>query len=493
MTRALATDTLGLFSFGRLDGDVMLSNDAGHWALLPPDDAASFFAGELGPDHPRHPELVERGFLRAGFDVEALAARVRRRTAPVFQGTHLHILVVTLRCDHACRYCHAARLPLDAADADMTIETARQAIAIAFQSPSRTLTFEFQGGEPLANAEVVRFVIEHARELNRSYQKELNFSLVTNLTCMEESFLDWLVAPDIGVCTSLDGPQDLHDDNRHLLGGRSAFAVVVGWLDRFRRAYADRGFDSGLFHVEALMTATRASLGRARDIVETYQELGIPALHLRSLNRYGFAAAAWSRIGYTPDEYLGFYFEALDAVISSNQQGADLREQTAAVYLTKLLTPDDPGHLDIRSPCGAGIGQLAYDLDGQIYTCDEGRMLARGGDRAFAIGRVAEDKWSQLMRHPTVRATAVASWLDTLPGCRDCVYRPFCGVCPVEAWSTGGDLFGQRPLSPSCRIQRGQIEGLVRRLRDAQGGSVERIFRRWTISRPRGNPPSCST
>jgi len=43
----------------------------------------------------------------------------------------------------------------------------------------------------------------------------------------------------------------------------------------------------------------------------------------------------------------------------------------------KILTENDPNFLDSRSPCGACIGQVAYNYDGKVYTCDEGRMFAR--------------------------------------------------------------------------------------------------------------------
>lgn len=489
----VAVNQLGPLLFTSLDDDVLLSNDAGEWAVLSNADATAFFSGSMTAEHPRHARLSRAGFLRDTLQVDPLAARIRRRKSPVFVGTHLHIMVVTLRCDHACRYCHATRVPMDAAHADMSIDTARQSVDVAFQTRSPALTIEFQGGEPLANRETVRFILDYAREINRFHKKELSFSLVTNLSLMHEQYLDWLVAPDIALCTSLDGPQDLHDENRRILGGESSYQKVIHWIQRFREVYAAKGFDPGLFRVEALMTATRASLSRAKEIVDTYVMLGLPALHLRSLNRYGFAAAAWGRIGYSVEEYLAFYFEALDYVIRRNRAGDDLREHTAAVYLAKLLTPDDPGHLDLRSPCGAGIGQLAYNVDGNVYTCDEGRMLARTGDQTFALGNVDTARWSDLVRHPTVRTMCVASTLESLPECADCAYRPFCGVCPVQNWAEQGDLFGQRPTSTRCHLQRGQLQGLLRRLRDDPDHSTERIFRRWTVDRRRADAPACAT
>lgn len=475
----MSTSPVGPLAFADLDGELFLSNDAAYWAILDRPSAEAFFAGRLGPEHPRHALLLEGGFLRAGLDPDAHAARIRRRMASVWRGTHLHIFVLSLRCDLACRYCHASRLPAAAQGGDMSLQTARDAVDLAFRSPSPALNFEFQGGEPLENPEVMRFVLDYARERNRHERRELRFSLVSNFSRMSEDKLDWLVAEDLAVCTSLDGPADLHDDNRRALHGGSSHAQVTHWIRRFNEAYAERGWDPRAHHVEALLTATRATLGRAEEVVQAFLDAGLPSLHLRPLNPYGFAAAAWDQIGYPVEDYLRFYFAALDEVLRRNREGIDLREQTAAVHLTRLLSGEDPGHLDLRSPCGAGIGQLAYDHDGTVYSCDEGRMLARGGDRAFALGDVKSD-FRSIVGHPTVRAMVLASTLEALPGCADCAWRPFCGVCPIHSWATEGDLFGQRPRSARCRLQMGQLQGLVRRLRDDEDGSTTRIFRRWT-------------
>lgn len=488
----LAVDTLAPFHFGPLDQQVLVTNDAGEWELLDRDVFARLLRGEIGPEDPSHRALHAKGFLRDGYDADRIAARIRRRKASFFRGPHLHILVVTLRCNHACRYCHASRANMDAVQTDMTVATAKRAIDLAFQSPSPILDFEFQGGEPLANWDTVRFAIEYAREKNKAFGKELWFSLVSNLTLMDDDKLAFLCAPDVQVCTSVDGPEDVHDWNRKRLGEVGSFADVTRWIRRFREAYAERGLDPGLFHVEALMTVTRRTLGRARDVVDTYVDLGLPSVHVRSLNPYGFAASAWRQIGYGVDEFLAFHTEVLDLVLERARDGVDLREHVSALFLTKLLTPDDPNHLDLRSPCGAAIGQIAYDHDGRVFTCDEGRMLARMGDDAFAIGRV-DDKLKDVLRHPTVRAMAVASTIESLPGCSTCAYQPFCGVCPIHAWVSQRDLFGQQPRSDLCRLRRGQLEMLLRRLRDDADGHVRRTFERWTIQRERGVPVSCAT
>lgn len=57
--------------------------------------------------------------------------------------------------------------------------------------------------------------------------------------------------------------------------------------------------------------------------------------------------------------------------------------------LTKILTNDDPGYVDLMSPAGIGIGALVYNYDGGVYASDEGRMLAEMGDETFHLGDVA--------------------------------------------------------------------------------------------------------
>ena len=46
----------------------------------------------------------------------------------------------------------------------MNKETALKAVEVALQSPNRYLTFEFQGGEPLTNFEVIKEIKEYINQ-----------------------------------------------------------------------------------------------------------------------------------------------------------------------------------------------------------------------------------------------------------------------------------------------------------------------------------------
>lgn len=351
------------------------------------------------------------------------------------------------------------------------------------RAPSDTLTIEFQGGEPLVNFEVVRHIVDYALEKAKAAQKRLMFSLVSNLSLMDDEKLKWLLDHKVQVSTSLDGPQDLHDKFRKLPSG-SAYEKTVYWMRRINEAYRERGLDPVLYHVEALATITADHLSRPKDLVDEYVKQGCKAIFLRPLNPFGFAKGQAERLGYSGDDFLKFYREAFDYILEMNLQGVEILERLAAIFLTKFLTPDDPNFLDIRSPCGAGIGQIAYNYDGSIFTCDEGRMVYQMGDDAFYIGNVGSMTLEDVVTHDVVKSLAVASCLDGIPGCATCAYKPYCGTCPVYNYSEQGNIFPQNPTNDRCKIYMGVQDHLFSYLM-REDPKINEVFRRWVEVKPR--------
>lgn len=461
-------------------GRVVVTNPWGDWAVLRRDDWE-----RLRHDADALRGALPRNFYRDTLDRDALVARTREKSRFLQVGPNLHILVVTLRCNQTCVYCHASRAMMDREGYDMTAETARRAVDLALASTSPAITLEFQGGEPLANFPVVREVIEYALARNTDAGKALDFTLISNLSLMDDARLEYLVSRRVQICTSVDGPAALHDRQRRLAGG-SAHAEVARWIRRINERYTAMGLDPNLYRVEALLTTTREALAQPREIVETYAALGCRAIYLRPVDPFGFAAKTGERVGYEGDAFLRFYRAALARVLELNREGVQMIERFAAIFLTKILTDGDPNFLDIRSPCGAGIGQVTYNHDGAVYTCDEGRMLADAGDDFFRIGHVDGGTYNGLMKHPTVRALTVASNLDAQPGCATCVYRPYCGVCPVYNYATQGHIHGRMRESRWCATHMGILDLLFELLSSGDAATVATL-RRWTTVRPRAH------
>ena len=472
------------FRFRPIGDAVLLTNPIGEWAFVTPDELRALHAGEVAPGSDLFEKLRAAHFVRDEAETARLAKRAHEQKSFLDHGPNLHVLVVTLRCNQSCAYCHASRADMAATETDMSLETAEKVVDRALQSTSPSITLEFQGGEPLVVFPTIRHVVEYAKKKNRAYGKTIEFTLVSNLTLMDEEKLRFLLENRVQICTSIDGPPPLHDKQRRLTGSsEGTFHTAARWIARINEAYVAMGLDPVLYHVEALLTTTREALAQPKAIVDTYVDLGCRALFLRPLDPFGFAARSGKTLGYSVSDFLAYYRAAVDYVVELNRSGVQVLERFAAIFLRKILTGEDPNYLDLRNPCGAGIGQIAYAHDGRVYTCDEGRMMASMGDPFFAIGTV-DDPYRKLVTHPTVRALLVASNLDAQPDCVSCAFAPYCGVCPVHNYRTQGSLFGRMRESTWCAVHKGIQDYLFEKLLQNDPHVIE-TFRRWTTVRSR--------
>lgn len=346
-----------------------------------------------------------------------------------------------------CVYCQANN-GLTCSSIHMTKETAERAVDISLQSPSKYLTFEFQGGEPLLNFEIIRHIVAYAD--THKGEHIINYNIVSNLTLLTDEMIDFFVDHHFGISTSIDGPALLHDANRPFRNGNGTFTAVTDAIDLLRK--------KGL-RVGAIQTTTRASLSHPKEIVRTYFDLGFDSIFLRPLTPLGKAAMHWDAIGYTADEFIDFYIQALDAVIELNRTERFMKEDHASILLSRIA-----GHfvnyMELRSPCGAGIGQLAYYADGDIFTCDEGRMLHEMGDHAFRLGNVFSSTYTDIVSSGVCKTVCASSILESLPSCCDCVYQPYCGTCPVVSYAAAQDVMEKTPHGYRCKIYSGMLDYL---------------------------------
>jgi uncharacterized protein len=386
---------------------------------------------------------------------ELLAIKLRTRLRRLPDSTGLHMFVVTLRCEHTCRYCQVSRQSSARDEYDMSTETAAKALRLAFRSPSPHLKIEFQGGEPLLNFPLVQWVTQQARQMNEDHGKQLAFVITTNLALLDDQVLDFCSREDIYLSTSLDGPQDLHNGNRRRPGQDSWQRTIAGI-----RAIQDQ---LGPDRVSALMTTTEASLDRAEEIIDLYASLELHHVFLRPISPYGFALRKRGGAGYGVRRWLEFYESGLDHIIRLNKQGVPMVETYAALIAKKMFSNDDPGYVDLTSPAGIGLGALVYNYDGDIYASDEGRMLAEMNDHTFRLGNVSESSYQDIMLSEKLLLPLEQSLTLSAPMCSTCAFEPYCGADPVFHHATMNDIVGHKALSEFCQRNMGVFTAIFRR------------------------------
>lgn len=452
-----------------LGSSVLITNDAGEHAFLSEKDYARYLSGEvsdgdvLAAGADGKPGLLRKDFVRDQLDFGHLAGRSVTRNLLDWKGPNVHTIVLTLRCNFKCLYCHASVVGENATDKDMTVETARRVVDLIFQSPNPTLMLEFQGGEPLLNWPVLKFIVHYAKEKNKHHKRALHFGLISNFSLLDDEKIEFLIANGVSFCTSLDGPKDLHDKNRIFLGGNSHESVVSGLKKVLAAKAAGKKTDTP----NAICTVTKHSLGRAPEIVDQLVALGLERIQFGPLDPIGFAKKSWGTIGYTSAEFVKFYADALDYIIALNKKGVKAYEKMALIFMVRIL---EGGHW--RFPNADGIARLAYNHDGGVYTCEEGRLLANEGDEFFRIGDAATSSFHDLLDHPTVYAGLLASNAGGQPMCHQCAYNPFCSVLPVYNQSTQGSVFGRMPDNGWCEKMMGLFDVVFARLQDPEARKV---------------------
>ena len=461
------------FRFTQLSGDdYVLSNLVGEFVVLKRSVLNDFSKGCLLPHDPAFVELKSKHFLiddDSSVVVDLLALKLRTKLAPLANFTALHLFVTTLRCDHSCPYCQVSRANDDRQEFDMSEETALKSIDLAFRSPSQVLKFEFQGGESLLNLNLIRFIIEEVKRRNAEQRRDIQFVIATNLALLSDEAIELARQHDVLISTSLDGPEELHNRNRPRPGNDSYKRTIEG-IQRVRR-------ELGRDRVGALMTTTAASLSLVRGIIDEYIAQDFRGIFLRPLSPYGFAIKTKFYQAYDQSKWLEFYFEGLDYIIDLNLKGFGFTEYYAAMVLRKMLTPFQPGYVDLLSPSGAGVAAVVYNYDGDVYASDESRMLAEMGDKRFCIGNVHSNTYEEIFLNDTLLEALESSFAASVPMCSWCAFEPYCGADPVFHHATQSDFVGKKPLSAFCNRNMSVFKGLIERMNSRP--EVREIFERW--------------
>jgi len=413
-------------------------------------------------------KLEKAMFIVDSTDLSPQVESYRTQNIGLFHNTGLHIFVLTLECNLKCLYCQAA---YDGCEPNMmSIDTASKAVDIALSTPEKNISFEFQGGEPLLNFDTLKHIVEYAE--SKKTGKTVRFSMVDNGQAMTEDKLEFLVKHDVSICFSIDGPDYVHDKNRPSKIGDSNHKNVVFWYHRAKEVYREMGKKP---RVSALPTTTRYSLKCAKEIVEFFHdELGEKCISIRPLSPFGRAKLNWDAIQYTADEFLEFYKECMKYI----KMYDDGFTETFSNMIMDKLVGKIVNYPDLRSPCGAGTGQLAYNWNGSVYTCDEGRMMSNQGIEVFRAGSV-ENSYQELISSDAVCNACAASCLENHPVCCRCVYHPICGICPVYNYNQQEDLMGNPPLKDRCKIMQGQMQYLIEWM-CSEDEKERSIFYEWT-------------
>jgi His-Xaa-Ser system radical SAM maturase HxsB len=422
----------------------LIANNTGAWAVLKESEYDSLYEHKMGKE--LFSDMEDKDIVYTNNNKSRIINRLREKYKHLFQATSLHIIVVTLRCNLKCRYCHASSKPITSMEYDMDKKTAEKTVDFILQSPSKSLTIEFQGGEPLANFPIIQHIVEYAKKANTS-KKEIRFVMVTNLTLMTDKILDYLTRNKIFFDVSFDGPKNVHDANRIYANGNGSYDVVTKWLRKLRKKK---------IKTSPVLTATKLTLKYPKEIVNEYLKQGFSVMFIRPPNKIGFAAEAWKDLKIDAQEFFNFWKSAIEYIIDNKLPIKELMTS----HMLKKIQGEESLYTDLQSPCGAAIGQMAYHYNGDIYSCDEGRMVS---EDIFKLGNVFEDDYKKIISSPITRTLIKTSVNDGLL-CDACIFKPYCGICMACSYATQGNIIPKLPMDFRCQVLMSQFTFLFEKL-----------------------------
>ncbi|MFC1837243.1 His-Xaa-Ser system radical SAM maturase HxsB [Thermodesulfobacteriota bacterium] len=469
------------FQFIRMpDASILLVNEGGEFYFLEEDYFYKLIDDSLDSQSDTFLDLKSKQFLTDSQltpVIDMLATKLRTRKAYLKNFTSLHMVVVTLHCNHRCSYCHASSEEEKGTSWHMSPDTGRKVVDTIFRTPSRTIKIEFQGGEPLLNWKTITEIVQYAEMKNQAECKNLEFVLCTNLTLIDEEKLDFIKEHNILVSSSFDGPKEIHDSNRILRLGGSSYDQYIEKLNLTRNII-------GKDKVSALMTTTRLSLENINRIIDEYIRLDFDGIFLRALNPFGFAKEDESIIGYSTEKFVEVYKKALDYIIQININGRIFPEFFTTLLLSRILTPFTTGFVDLQSPAGTGIAGVIYNYNGDVYPSDEARMLAKMGDKKFRMGNVYSSDYLDMFSQKGILGEMLAnSLVESIPGCAWCAFQQYCGADPVRNYSDQGDLTGFRPTNDFCKKHKAIFKHLFSLIKQ-NDEEVMSVFWSWITKRP---------
>ncbi len=326
-------------------------------------------------------------------------------------------LLLTTRCNLACRYCYAG--DHDGPGRTLPPEIGRAAIDLAAANCTArgvtTLSLGFHGGgEPTEAWHELVASVEYARTVCREHHLTLETGVATN-GCLTDQKAEWIARNVASVNVSLDGPPDIQDRNRPRRGGGESSSRILAFLQRLSQAGVPYGIQA---------TVTADTVARMPEIV-----------------RYVAANTRANLVKFEPACTCGRFADHTDEVPAPAAFAQAFNLAFAEAVRCRLPVAFSGVRLFVAALstfCGAFCEPFAVTPDGQISACFE--VFDAGSPYAdiFLIG--AYDASRGRFQVDTARLERLRTrTVDNLRHCRDCFCKYMCaGDCATRSFRFQG-------------------------------------------------------
>lgn len=447
------------FSLPLADGETLLTTRHGGWAILSDEEYRLFKSGEVNRDSELFRTLEKAGLILTPASLQIITRSLRIENNFLFLPTNYHVIAVTNKCNFNCVYCHPDANPQRD---EMSEETAKKILDFIFAIPmAGGCEIVIEGGEPLLKWDLIKSICLEAKERAEKKKIDLRFSFTTNASLMTEAIARDLAELKIRPCVSLDGPRELHDEQRPFVGGGGSHKKVVYWFKKLKEDYK--------VQANAIPVITKISLKYgAKALIDEYLRLGQNSVFLKPFRASGRALEKFDELQMSAKEFFEFWRDGIEYLISLQKKGTRISELNTVYFVTNIFSPQRMSMCH-RKPCGAGFSILSYNTDGTINGCDATRS-----QKFLDLGHVEIDDYLSIRK----KALPLLSLSpDFLPLCSSCPFMAYCGVCLSDTFGRENDIYPKMPRSFDCQWQKMAYTYLFNKL--SENKEDAQILRSW--------------
>jgi len=375
-------------------------------------------------DNPKQDELALQAVR------EVIGANTNKRI-------NLMYIIPDNTCNLRCRYCFIGTLSEKQVEymSKDTLETALEKFSVHLNKIADNGTVVFYGGEPLINFEVIKYGVL----LSKKKRYNIEFSIVSNVTLLDEEIARFIKENNIALGVSIDGPKDITDCYRKFEGDlRSVYEAVIEKIDLIKRL----GIPFGLS-----ITITDEFLKNSERFLDWLEKINVKDI-------------SYNLMHYTTktDEWKNYYKKVGEFIFKSNQRlrGKGFSEDRINRKYRSFYDKEFK-----YSDCGAiGGNQITIRPNGDLTIC-HGYWNSNENE----IGNIKEIEFEDIFKNKIYK-----EWSENLTinknKCLNCAYIYICGGgCALESEA----LFGtkQKIDKPFCKFTK---EILVSMLREVNEG-----------------------
>ncbi|MCL4123872.1 UNVERIFIED_CONTAM: hypothetical protein GTU68_010940 [Idotea baltica] len=317
------------------------------------------------------------------------------------------------KCNLQCHYCFYHDISNKRETKDygfMSNNTAQKIIDNAFSCQThQIINFAFQGGEPtLIGIDFFYQFIDYVEQQKRMYRLDITvqYSLQTNATRLNKTWLTFFKEHDFLIGLSLDGDRFVHDRYRIFTTGKGSYDKVTSILDRLKK----QGIRFNILSVITSQLAHRINI--------IYPELkALGAEHLQFIpclepwdekpNQQ-----SWSLTAQDYGLFLSQLFTLWEKDVYLNKE-PEIRYFSNLIGIMFGYLPES---CDMRGTCAI---QNVVEANGSIYPCDFYAF------ESMKIGHVEKQRFDQL--HNEEKAQQFLNRSYKLPiDCQRCSFLQLC-------------------------------------------------------------------